>query len=304
MLRINGREKAIKNIRREIKYCATPQDFADYFGVSEEEFMTHLSKRLGQTFQTYKRELEKNKKKKRSTKTNPSEESVMEEASVAEITAVVEKENSEEVISDERVSTEEELIQNEIEKVTKSLEDVLLEQEKANTRISSLNANIEVYQQKQEELSKEREEVAKKLEELTKKVKSCEGTIQSLTKERNYFVKRDAILSEEIRVFESMLTQAQANLEALHKVNINCTKDGITVSQSGFEPSEEDVEIKYMELSKMDSMDDYSVKQVRMAARILCIMELLEVMEMQYSIAYEEGTTVIWGITEIALMQN
>ena len=64
MLRINGKSMAVKDIRTKIKYGATPQDFAEFFEATEQEFMVNLQKRLKDVYPEYERELRKNKKKR------------------------------------------------------------------------------------------------------------------------------------------------------------------------------------------------------------------------------------------------
>ena len=148
------------------------------------------------------------------------------------------------------------------------------------------------------------ESVRRKLADICKVVKSYEEDLEKLAKERNVFIEDRKAAYEEIKRLEADQKKVEAELQAFRVIKISLTNEGVSVSEDGFEPSEEDVESKYLELSKMEAMDDYSVKQVRIAARIFCIVELLEVMELKYSIIHDEWSAPIRAIIEIAQMNN
>lgn len=287
MLRINGKQKMIKDIRGEIKYGATPEDLAAFFGVSEEEFMRHLEARLGQTFNEYKRELMKNKSK-RKRKGLKVEEIVKNEPEVAKNAET--NEISETEVQCEEESLSEEDLEKVVDGISEKISELACEKLQLDEKLSENSTSISFIQEE--------------LEKIINQVQGYQESLKALEGDRETLLAKKEDVDLEILFQQEQLENARAELENAKEVKIICKSDAILISKDGLEPTPKDVEEKYVELSKDGRFDDYAIKHVRIAAKVVCIVELLDLMEIKYSVSYDDNTTFVKKIVEDAKLAN
>ena len=293
---INCKEKSIKNIRSEIKYGATAADFAKFFETTEDEFLTQLSKKVGQRYKDYKRELDSNKSKKKKNERHhafaPNQNSADSETTIQLSKACETDVKHDSYKEEDFISTYElnpciepyssEIFENSREKELKqNVESISSEVKMLSTECDRLEGVIS-------EIDKDSARIKNKVFEIAKVLKGYESELEDLKLSRENAEAKKTNFATLLESKKEELDRAIAELEECRKVIVSCKKDGIEISVKGFEPTPNDIEAKYMELSKLGNVDDYAVKHVRAAAEVLCVVEMLEVMEMNYAVEYEE----------------
>lgn len=262
MLYINNKQMPIKRIRVRIKEGDTASDFAEYFGVSTQEFLEKLKERLTTcSFGDYAKMLDSNerKRKKMSKKLNSqSEEKEMDEAMEAK-----------------EVSHEEQRVQE--------LEQIIAF---CNGKIASYESQIADNEKEKAEIIQQIEDVKESIAGYAEKIRQANKQLTELQSQKQHNSEIASELQLSIEESKNELEKAQIELESYQKIKISFTEFGIQISKDGIEPSAEEVEDKFLELSDTDPYADYSARNLRKAAEVLCSIDNIELMGLEYEVDY------------------
>lgn len=272
MLYINGKQKPVPTIRTDIKKGATVSDFADFFEVSEKIFLEKLEVRLpSETYSEYVGLMEMNqerreklqKRRNLKPKTEKSEEEVVKSFSKFH-------EGNEEI----RV---------------KELETTIAE---CNEKIAELQMQIDKNKLEQDEIVNEIEAVKGKLQEYIEQVKIEQSKLTKLRNRKSEKEEEHNQIMHSIEEQSEVLENAETELDSYQKVVITLYDSSIQISKEGIEPLSEEVEGKFLELSDTEPFADYSARNLRKAAEILCAIENIALMGLKYTVEYDKYETV------------
>ena len=268
MIYINGKKKAIKNIRNEIKYGATAADFALFFETTEESFLKALSDRVLQRYPGYKRELDKNKSKR--------DKMIRQQACGNQNQQVLAKDDDE--VEDIMGFREEEL-EEKISTLKSEVETLDSENLLREKRVAGIDEKVPA--------------VTDELIKLTELLKGHKNTLAELNAEKKSLKDQIEETTLSVEAKKKEIKEAEAELESCRIVYISYGMEGFKVSQNIFEPTREEIDEKIIDLSKFESIDEYALKYIRAAATIMCVVESLQIMEMKYVIEYEKCFTQV-----------
>jgi len=277
MVYINGKQKKVSQIRTEIKRGATAEDLSSFFEVNVETFLEKLKVRLpDQTYLEYVKLMginqdRKDKRNKRNAEADPTQK---EEASV---------ENSNKLQSkDENLGNEDEIRLNELESLISTYKDEI------NHLYDMLCCAI----QENEAIDAKIEEAKGKLQSLIEEVKKLQEELHGLSESKE--TKNNSINEIRSNIAEKtkLLEDAETELEFYQKIKISILETSIQISKEGLEASDEEIEKKFLLLSEEETYADYSVRNLRKAAEVICIIENSEIMGFQYTVEYDKYEAV------------
>lgn len=271
MLYINNKQMPIKRIRIRLKEGDTASDFAEYFGVSIQEFLEKLEERLTTcSFGDYAKMLDANERKRKKMSKKTEKES--DEPTMNEVIEVVEE-----------VETLEAMQETYEERRVKELEQIIVF---CNGRIASYESQMADNEKEKNEIIQQIEAVKQSIAGYAEKIRQANKQLIELQSQKQQNSKMASEIQLSIEESKAELEKAQIEFESYQRVKISFGESGIQISKEGIEPSAEEVEDKFLELSDTDPYADYSARNLRKAAEVLCSIDNIELMGLEYEVDY------------------
>lgn len=276
MIYLNGKNKTIASIRADIKNGATIEDFTNFFGVSNQEFLDALKKKIGNGLREYTFLLNKNEKKRKGTTENKAE---------------VKKEEMKQI---DRNIKEQPTNNREIE-----LEAMIESLTEEHTKISKAFEKIDA---EGSENKAKQEEVRIQLQDYLTKVSGLKEELEVLMEtKRKIDITAEKTL-EALTLTEEKLNLAKKELEEYRVVQLYYDASGL--SHIPVETAKEQVTALYVDLSDDEDYSCYPAKDIKAVATILTAVATLKNAGKKYIVATEKCTENIRNMLEYWLATN
>jgi len=301
-----------KEFNLKIKHGWDASDFAQKYGIPEEKFLEILDKTFGRkAAEGMKKDLKRNQRRKlkrRQNEENPNEINIQQEELQTEQAF---SENFEEIQTTEIISEKSEIMDvvetveikdkeknnlflNELNEKSDKTRNEVCEAEALRAKFLSERAKLKVNLQKEdEELSKLQETIKIHKEKIT-------NTINELYKIDNSIDE----VNEQISLGKRTLDAIAKEIDALKKVSIYVYENGDIDAENEIDGKVEIIipetwEKIYQEIRETECVEDITVKQIKLIAKLISFVKTLESFEISFEIdTLQKIFEILYKMTE------